>query len=438
MRVSRTFTLATVLGLALCVGASSGASADPAPVQPETYASGNGALVTDAAGNALVVGGRAIDDAHVNYRYRHVGGHWSALTGISSLGGTYLAAAAGEVNMPLVVAHLNGSDRAGVMAVIRRTNGSWTPPVRLDAGLGGYPSGVAAAGNAGGDHAVSWTMTTGPHARSTYTAIRHLGGSWHTFLVGGLSDISFSGGVQPTTRVGIDSSGNVTVARTVTSGGSATHRLLTRRKPINGAWQSQLQVSGATRSVRWSDLVIEPTGRESIAYQLVNDTSDTYGDSYLLHQGSVDSALGQVWHQPAASTPSIAAAGGRLRVVWATETGTDPAVAHTQGFNPAAGPVQDLSGEPAGLTGVAVDKYGVGVVATASTDPTDNDAVVRPVTANGLGAGQSLAPVGDQNEALLPALGAGSDYFVGVEAIQYAGLGDDFSYDIGVFRLSRS
>ena len=151
----------------------------------------------------------------------------------------------GRVNMPLVVGSVNGDERH-IAAVIRRTDATWTPAVRLDAGLAGTPGRVAAAGNTDGDFAVSWTQfTTGSDSGTTYVSIRLQGGTWHRSVVGGLSDRSFGGeGPQPRTRVGIDAYGNVTVARTVTSAGSSTHRLLTRRKPV------ERRVAGTAPGVR--------------------------------------------------------------------------------------------------------------------------------------------------------------------------------------------
>jgi len=403
---SRAAALALGLVTATLV-VSASAYAAPAPDAPETIVSdGHGTVVTDAAGNALAVAGGAIDTVHAHFRYRHVGGRWSAHYDVPGIGGDFLAAASGGVNMPLIVGTGKGTN-LGVAAIIRRTNATWTSPARLDAGLARSAAAVAAAGNADGDFAVSWTQfPSGSVSGTTYVSIRLRGGSWHRYTVGGLTDGQ--------TDVGIDSYGNVTVSRTVTSSGSTTQRLLTRHKPVSGGWQAPHQVSGAGQSVRWHDVVIEPTGRETIAYQLVNPASDSFGDSYVLRQASAGGALGQVWHQNTSSLPSIAAAGGRLRVVWATVTpGTTP-LGFTRAFNPSAGPVQELGDEPAGLSGVAMDKYGAGVVVTADTNSVN--LVARPVTATTLGAGRAMQAAEEQCVAVHPALGAGSQYFVGVVA----------------------
>jgi hypothetical protein len=412
------------------------ASANAAPAAFDTAASGTGDVVTDAAGNAIAVAAArtAPNQDQAFFRYRHVNGRWSGQYAVPGLGLGLAEVAQGRVGMPMVVGHLKGLSLTGVVAVIRRTDASWTPPVRLNTGLAGAATTVGVAGNADGDFAVSWTQfTSGAATGTTYAAIRLRGGSWHTYAVGGLTDFRDNNS-QPATRVGIDSYGNVTVARTVTSSGSTTHRLLTRRKPLSGGWQAQHQVSGAGQSVRWHDMVIEPTGRETLAYQLVNSTSPRYGDSYVLRQASVGSGLGQVWHQTASSPPSIAAAGGRLRVVWATISGTDPAHGFTRAFNPTAGPVRDLGSDPADVTAVTINKYGAGVVATGA----GSHGVVHPVTPASLGAAQPIDPTADEIVALHPVLGAAPEFFVGADTQTAFGSGPGFFETLQVFRGSLS
>ncbi len=426
---------ALALGLAIATPAVS-PPASAAPAAFDTQLWGTGDIVTDAAGNAIAVaaGSIAPNQDLAYFRYRHVNGHWSAQYAVPGLGSGQAEVAQGRVGMPMVVGHVTGSAQTGVVAVIRRTDASWTPPVRLNAGLSGAATTVDVAGNADGDFAVSWTQfTSGAVTGTTYAAIRLRGGSWHTYAVGGLSDFRVDNS-RPATRVGIDGHGNVTVARTVTSTGSTTHRLLTRRKPLSGGWQAQHQVSGPGQSVRWHDMVIEPTGRQTHAYQLANSTSPRFGDSYVLRQASVGSGLGRVWHQTASSPPSIAAAGGRLRVVWATVSGADPAHGLTQAFNPTAGPVRDLGSDRADVTGVTINKYGAGVVATGAV----SHGVMHSVTPTGLGAAQPIDPAVDEIVALHPVLGAGPEFFVGVDTLTAYGTGFGSFDSLHVFRGSLS
>ena len=436
LRISRAAMLATVT-LATTLAGSTPAIADPAPLTPETtVGEGFGTIVTDGAGNALAVSGTsAVDSGQVQFRYRRTGGQWSANRVVPGLGGKLWAAASGQVRVPLVVGTIENSERnAGVLATNRRRDASWSSPARLDAGLGGYSWGVDAAGNTDGDFAVSWTMGSGAHEGSTYVSIRQRGGSWHRSLVGVRSDVSLAGGPQPRTSVGIDSHGNVVVARTVTSAGGSTHRLLIRRKPVDGAWQAPRQMSGAGQSVRWQDLVVEPTGRQTIAYQLVDADSPDYGDSFVRRQATLGAGLSLVWRRQATSRPSIAAAGNRLRVVWSTVSGTDPAQGHTQAFNPAVRPVQELTGDPAEYAGVAMNSSGEGVVVTGA----NNDQVFRPFTATSLGAGQPAQTGDDGSVAVHPALGAGSEYFVGADTRLLLPGGEDSVLHLDVFRSSRS
>jgi hypothetical protein len=205
--------------------------------------------------------------------------------------------------------------------------------------------------------------------------------------------------------------------------------MLTRRKPVSGGWQAQNQVSVAGQSVRWLDMVIEPTGRETIAYQLFAAQSERYGPSYVRRQASVGGALGQVWQQAASSPPSIAAAGGRLRVVWSIAPDPGLALGYTQAFIPAAQPVRALNEATNLITGVSINKYGQGVAMTGYR----YDALAYPVTDTSVGAGAPMDTQQQHVAGLAPVLGAGREYFVGVQTFTEL----PFEESLEVFRAQR-
>jgi hypothetical protein len=137
------------------------------------------------------------------------------------------------------------------------------------------------------------------------------------------------------TQVGIDSAGNATVARTVQASETSAARLVVRRKPVGGPVEAATQVSVGGDDVGEFSQVIERTGRRTYAYQVAHASNEPFAASRVLRQQTIGGPLGQVWSNDALLTPSIAADGGRLRVVWIEKPDpTQPEVVKTQAFSP--------------------------------------------------------------------------------------------------------
>ena len=299
------------------------------------------------------------------------------------------------------------------VVTIRRTDATWTTPYALNPGLA---QGVDVAANADGDYAVSWTQGapgTQASERRAYIAVRQRGGTWHRFGMGALGMAS--------TRVGIDAAGNVTLARTVQSDIFDPARLVARRKPVSGPAGATFQVSRAGDNVGSFDQIIERTGRRTYAYQYGPPVQGQYAASRVLRQASIGGPLTQAWSNAASSMPSIAADGGRLRVVWIEQRDPNvPPATKTQAFNPTAGPPVTITDAPAGpaFTGVAINRYGVGVLAVGTGDRVPETTKVSAVTAGSVGPGDWLDDDGPNLDGIVaahPLLGAGTQYFIGLD-----------------------
>ncbi len=131
----------------------------------------------------------------------------------------------------------------------------------------------------------------------------------------------------------------------------------------------------------------------------------------------------QVWSNAASSMPSIAADGGRLRVVWIEQPDPNvPAITKTQAFNPTAGSPVTLTDAPTGpaFTGFAINRYGVGVLAVGTGDRVPETTKVSPVTAGSVGPGDWLDDDGPNLDGIVgahPLLGAGTQYFIGLDGV---------------------
>ena len=372
--MKRSAAVGSALGLLVALFVAAPAHADATGTY-ETSLDADGTLAVDVAGNAIAVASDLGD--HVHFRYRHVNGHWSQLYALP--GHTYwlpqsAQVAAGRAGEALVPVLIPSGMRSNLAAQIRRPNATWIAPHALSAGLIGNISGVDVVANADGDYAVSWNQFDfGLNGVKTYVAVLLHGGAWHRYLVGVKT--------VRATDVGIDSAGNVTVARTVESANGDPVRLLTRRKPWNHPWEAVSQVSATGQNVRWFDQIIERTGRRTYAYQDGSEGAPGDAPSYVLRQSVVGGPLQQVWQKSASSAPAIAADAGRLRISWGEQTNsTEPPVVMTQAFNPAATPPVQLTGLPqgAGNAQIAINRQGTGVLAATGTqDPDDPHPRVR-------------------------------------------------------------
>jgi hypothetical protein len=222
-------------------------------------------------------------------------------------------------------------------------------------------------------------------------------------------------GIGPT-RVGIDAAGNVTLARIVQSDIFDPARLVARHKPVSGPAGATFQVSRAGDNVGSFDQIIERTGRRTYAYQGV-------AMSRVLRQQTIGGPLTQVWSNAASSVLGIAADGGRLRVVWIEQPDPNaPPATKTQAFNPAAGAPVTITDAPTNplFTGVAINRYGVGVLAVGTGAHLPETTKVSPVTAGSVGPGDWLDDDGpnlDNVYGAHPLLGAGTQYFIGLDGV---------------------
>ena len=400
----------------LAVLAPTGAASAAEPADYDADVDGHGTLAVDVAGNAVAVAGDC--SYELDFRYRHVNGSWSQqyrLPGdLFTVCTDGEVVAAGRAGLPVAV----GATRAGrLAATIRRTDATWSTPYALNQGLPGRAYTPDVTANADGDYAVSWRQDdsfNGPG--DTYVAVRLRGSTWKRYPVGPNS--------YGPTAVGIDSAGNVSIARTVRATATDPARLVTRVKQISGSMQPARQVSVSGEDVGSFEQVIERTGRQTYAYQVAHDNGQPYATSRILRQSTPGGALVPVWSNPASLLPSIAADGGRLRVIWVErpeETG--PVAVKTQAFNPGAGTVQTLTDAPEEpvFTGAAIDRYGTGVVAVGKAfgepRPTTR---AYPVTATTLAAGDWIDEANPHWDNIMrsadPVLGAGKQYFIDVDS----------------------
>ena len=226
------------------------------------------------------------------------------------------------------------------------------------------------------------------------------------------------------TQVGIDAAGNATIAWPVRSSQTDPARLVARRKPVGGPREATFQVSRGGDDVGTFAQVIERTGRGTYAYRVAYDFDDPFVTSRVLRQQIVGGPLVQVWSKDATRDLSIAADGGRLRVVWIEQADDAAAeVAMTQAFNPMEGAPVEIADAPEdpNSTGVAINRYGVGVLTVGkgfrSSDERAPTARAHHVTAGSVGPGDWIDEENPHWDnymgASKPVLGPGREYFIG-------------------------
>ena len=433
MRSTRV-ALISAATFALALTPAPATAAQPAPAQrtavgdaPDlTTLPGLGTVATDVAGHAIVVA-TDLERHRVTYRTRTRAGWWSkaaTVPGLTTVMSSHAEVAAGPAGTAVVVAFTR--ELGGLAVVTRAANGRWSLPYRVSrstSAIGGFD----VAMNADGDIAVAW-QARWDHGKF-FAAIRQRGGSWQRTLVGG--DTTSNDNPNGAVAVGIDARGDVSVARNVRNG-----RILLRVKPVHGTWRPQRQLSRSAEIASLATMIVEPTGRRSVAYVAYPRTGP-WGDGrgVVLHQQRLGGPHHRVWAKSGTGAPGIAAAGGRLRVAWTAEVGVQPPPssdpefttrtrqAYTQLFTVDAHPARTVGaphtthyGRFSAATGI--DRYGRGAVVLFDYDTGVEafgirDSWMSPGPRQGLA--QNAACAGGE-----VAVGPGGNYVV--EFLQMAGI----------------